>query len=318
MISVFEELGETSRRQILAELRSGAKSVNDLVQVTGLKQPNVSNHLSRMRLKGIVRFSKIGRQVYYSLASHEIETAVNAVLAVNRGCSEGISVCSLVDRFAHAAAQGDEAAAGQVLDEAFRLNAGMVDIYQDLLLGAMVKIRAWFEAGEIDPAQEHMASEVTLRMMSRTVQSTCPAKPNGRICVLGSAPRSWHVIPLRMAADIVRTAGWKALYLGPSVQIRCFVSAVQHNHPSLVVTNCCASEDNGPVLELIKELVTARTPDNPYVIALGGRAVSQNPDPFRKAGADLIIPTLRTFACEQLPAVDAAAIAATPASPLPN
>lgn len=305
MISVLEELGESSRRQILAELRTGAKSVNDLVRTTGLKQPNVSNHLSRMRNKGIVRFSKVGRQVYYNLASPEIETAVNAVLSVKIGCCEGKTVCPLVNRYAHAAVDGDEAAAGAVLDEAFRFNAGMVDIYQDLFLAAMLKVRNWIEAGEIDSAQEHMANEVTLRMMSRTVQSLCPAKPKGKTCVLGSAPDSWHVIPLRMAADILRMSGWRALYLGPSVRIKCFVSAVQHHRPDLVLTNCCASEDAEPVFGLLRELVSCRTADNPYVIGIGGGMVSRDPEPFRRAGADLIIPSLRAFGCEQLPALSA-------------
>lgn len=305
LISVLEELGESSRRQILSELRTGAKSVNDLVRCTGLKQPNVSNHLARMRSKGIVRFSKIGRQVYYNLASPEIETAVNAVLSVKTGCCEGKPVCPLVDCYAHAAVEGDEMAAGEVLDEAFRFNAGLVDIYQDLLLAAMSKVRTWIEAGEIDSGQEHMASEVTLRMMSRTVQSICPTKPIGKTCVLGSAPDSWHVIPLRMAADILRMSGWRALYLGPSVQIPCFIHAVRQNKPDLVVTNCCASEDAGPVLDLIRELVVARRTGHSYLIGIGGRVVKEGSERFIRAGADLVIPSLRTFACEQLPALSA-------------
>ncbi len=145
MLSLYEELRETSRRQILAELRGGARSVNDLVRVTGLRQSNVSNHLARMRTKGLVRFSKVGRNVYYNLASSEIEAAVTALLAIKMGCCEGKPICPLVDRFARAAADGDEVAASAVLDEAFRSNAGLVDIYQELMLPAIKKVRAWFE-----------------------------------------------------------------------------------------------------------------------------------------------------------------------------
>ena len=38
--------------------------VGDIVVATGLRQPNVSNHLSRMRASGVVKSSKVGREVF--------------------------------------------------------------------------------------------------------------------------------------------------------------------------------------------------------------------------------------------------------------
>ena len=61
-------LAERSRRALLENLRYGQKSVTELVNATQLKQPNVSNHLAKMRQQGIVRAERIGRQVYYSLS----------------------------------------------------------------------------------------------------------------------------------------------------------------------------------------------------------------------------------------------------------
>ncbi len=61
-------LAEPSRRALLENLRFGQKTVTELVQATQLKQPNVSNHLAKMRQQGIVRAERIGRQVYYSLS----------------------------------------------------------------------------------------------------------------------------------------------------------------------------------------------------------------------------------------------------------
>jgi methanogenic corrinoid protein MtbC1/DNA-binding transcriptional ArsR family regulator len=62
-------LAEPSRRALLENLRFGQKSVTELVNATQLKQPNVSNHLAKMRQQGIVRAERIGRQVYYSLST---------------------------------------------------------------------------------------------------------------------------------------------------------------------------------------------------------------------------------------------------------
>src|SRR5665213_3160620 len=80
MIHVYEELGEISRRQILGQLTSGPKNVSSIVQATGLKQPNVSNHLARMRGKGVISATKSGREVFYSFANAEIEAIVVAAI----------------------------------------------------------------------------------------------------------------------------------------------------------------------------------------------------------------------------------------------
>ena len=64
-----QALAEPSRRALLENLRFGEKTVTQLVEATALKQPNVSNHLAKMKQQGIVRSERIGRQVYYSLST---------------------------------------------------------------------------------------------------------------------------------------------------------------------------------------------------------------------------------------------------------
>ena len=79
-----QALAEPSRRALLEHLRFGSKTVTQLVEATGLKQPNVSNHLAKMREQGIVRAERLGRQVHYSLSTpfaeamlHMLEYAAN-------------------------------------------------------------------------------------------------------------------------------------------------------------------------------------------------------------------------------------------------
>ncbi|MCS6777355.1 MAG: metalloregulator ArsR/SmtB family transcription factor, partial [Chloroherpetonaceae bacterium] len=60
-------LAEPTRRAILENLRLGKKTVTELVRATRRKQPNLSNHLARMREQGLVSAERRGRQVYYSL-----------------------------------------------------------------------------------------------------------------------------------------------------------------------------------------------------------------------------------------------------------
>lgn len=63
------------RIEILDILRNGKKSVNELVQLTGFNQSNISQHLQVMREKGIVRTEKKGNHVFYTLANPKIAEA---------------------------------------------------------------------------------------------------------------------------------------------------------------------------------------------------------------------------------------------------
>lgn len=63
------------RVEILDILRNGRRSVNELVQLTGLNQSNISQHLKIMKDKGIVVTEKKGNFVYYNLANPLIAKA---------------------------------------------------------------------------------------------------------------------------------------------------------------------------------------------------------------------------------------------------
>ncbi len=67
--ALYQALSEPSRRAILKNLRFGSKSVSQIVAATNLKQPNVSNHLAKMKQQGIVGAERIGRCVHYFLAT---------------------------------------------------------------------------------------------------------------------------------------------------------------------------------------------------------------------------------------------------------
>jgi MerR family transcriptional regulator, light-induced transcriptional regulator len=84
-------LAEPSRRALLENLRFGPKTVSELVQATQLKQPNVSNHLAKMRLQGIVRAERMGRQVYYSLSMPFADVLMRMHEYVSNSVANGVA-----------------------------------------------------------------------------------------------------------------------------------------------------------------------------------------------------------------------------------
>jgi len=61
------EMAEASKRKIYRLLTAGEKTVGQLTQRLGLKQPTVSYHLKMMEEKGLVSSRKKGREVIYRI-----------------------------------------------------------------------------------------------------------------------------------------------------------------------------------------------------------------------------------------------------------
>ena len=70
---VFAVIAEGTRREILAALRAGDKSVGTLVQELEVSQPTVSKHLKVLREAGLVSMRAEGQKRYYSLQTAPLD-----------------------------------------------------------------------------------------------------------------------------------------------------------------------------------------------------------------------------------------------------
>ncbi len=84
----FNAVAEPRRRQILDALAGGERPVNDLVQVVGLTQPQVSKHLRVLREVGAVDVRDQGRQRLYRLNGHALKPIYDWVASYERLWSE--------------------------------------------------------------------------------------------------------------------------------------------------------------------------------------------------------------------------------------
>lgn len=65
------------RLKIIDELREGEKSVGELAEAMDLRQPNISQHLAKLREKNFVKTRKEGNSIYYSIANEKIFEAID-------------------------------------------------------------------------------------------------------------------------------------------------------------------------------------------------------------------------------------------------
>ncbi len=82
---ICKTLADANRIMILHELRSGERSVGQLVASLGLAQSNVSHHLAILRDKSIVLTRREATTIYYRLADERIGAACDLVRDILRG-----------------------------------------------------------------------------------------------------------------------------------------------------------------------------------------------------------------------------------------
>jgi ArsR family transcriptional regulator len=77
--TISKTLANPIRIAILHILKDGEKSVNELTDIIGVSQSNLSQHLALMRQIGIVKTRKQGTSIYYSVTNPKINEACDTV-----------------------------------------------------------------------------------------------------------------------------------------------------------------------------------------------------------------------------------------------
>jgi DNA-binding transcriptional ArsR family regulator len=90
---LFRGFSDASRLSILETLRDGPRSVGDIVDATGLSQPNTSNHLSCLLDCGLVSREQQGRRVIYQLAAEQVNSLLTQADDLLAGIASGVETC---------------------------------------------------------------------------------------------------------------------------------------------------------------------------------------------------------------------------------
>jgi DNA-binding transcriptional ArsR family regulator len=86
-------ISDPSRLAILEAVRFGRQTVSQIVEATGLGQPNVSNHLACLRGCGLVRAHPEGRYVYYALSDARVKALLVAIEELVACVGEEVGRC---------------------------------------------------------------------------------------------------------------------------------------------------------------------------------------------------------------------------------
>jgi DNA-binding transcriptional ArsR family regulator len=91
---LFRGFSDPSRLSILESLRNGAITVGEIVEATGLSQPNVSNHLGCLRDCGLVTAKQQGRYVFYEMSDERVGQLLNLADELLADVARGVYECT--------------------------------------------------------------------------------------------------------------------------------------------------------------------------------------------------------------------------------
>ena len=190
-----------------------------------------------------------------------------------------------VDRYLIGALNGDMRLVDDVVDDCYRASDNVLVVYFGLIATVQQRIGEMWHDGEIDIAQEHLSTEITLTQMERLRARIPIAEMNGFSVLVTTVEGEAHFIGARMIADLLQSVGWEVHYLGPETPRHSLVEYVDKKNIDLVLLSFTRDEALSELQETIGSL---RQFNSLMPVIVGGAASRLSEEQIRDSGADVI------------------------------
>lgn len=181
-------------------------------------------------------------------------------------------LAQLAGAYADALVAGDEIAAEIAVREAMDAELGTVEIDEKIIAPALWLIGELWERGTITIAEEHIATEITIRVLALQREAQRVKRGRGRYRVmLATPPGEAHVVALRMVENLVRESGYDVVMLGADVPAPAIATAAQLHEVDVLCLSATMPGRREAILTVIDEVRDAR-PSVP--VLLGGRGLT--------------------------------------------
>ena len=174
--------------------------------------------------------------------------------------------------YAEALLAGDEIAAEIAIREAMEAEVSTAEIDDEIIAPALWFIGELWERGEITVADEHIATEISLRVLAlqREAQRVANARADHRV-LLAAPSGELHVVALRMIGNLLRDAGYDVVMLGADVPAQALAASASRHQPDVICFSATMPGGGDKVLISIHE-VQQEWPAAGFVI--GGSGLS--------------------------------------------
>ena len=158
-------------------------------------------------------------------------------------------VSALGRAYVDALLSADQVATEIAIREAMDAGLGTAQIDDEIIAPALWHVGDLWERGEISVADEHVATEISIRVLALQREAQRVAQTRGDFRVLLAAPAGeQHVVALRMVDNLLRDAGYDVAMLGSDVPTEALAKLVNRRPPHVV---CLTSTMPGAAGEVL-------------------------------------------------------------------
>jgi excisionase family DNA binding protein len=186
---------------------------------------------------------------------------------------------ALVDRLV----AGDEAGAWTLMESALASGRTPPEVLLELIGAALRDIGMRWEQGQLSVADEHRASQVASRLISRIgARFARRGRQRGAVIVC-TPPGERHAAPVAMAADLLRWSGFAVVELGADTPADALGEAAERTPGLLAIGMACTTPSS---CASARRTITALRRTVPEVPVLVGGAAVTDAEHAVRLGAD--------------------------------
>lgn len=174
------------------------------------------------------------------------------------------------ERLASRLLAADASGAWSVVEAAESSGMAAQDVYLRMIVPAMREVGAAWHEGTISVAQEHAASQIATRLVSRLSARTARRGVSKGVVVLGTTAGELHSLPLMIAGELIRLAGFEVLDLGARLPPESFAEIVANQQRLVAVGISVTSRGQA---DEIRETIASIRSRTDVPVLLGGGAI---------------------------------------------
>ncbi|MFW6282217.1 MAG: cobalamin B12-binding domain-containing protein [bacterium] len=180
---------------------------------------------------------------------------------------------------------GDHLKADKFYKETINNREEARDFYEYVIKNTLYEVGSLWENGEISIAKEHMASSISSKILSNIYMDFLSDTTEKDKIIITSIANEFHEIGGRIIADSLEFAGWDVEYLGADTSIADLIKLLKELKPFALGLSISMMFNLENLINTIEKIKA--TPElKELKILVGGRVLNENPDLWKKTGAD--------------------------------
>jgi methanogenic corrinoid protein MtbC1 len=191
---------------------------------------------------------------------------------------------SLMQAFLQQVIAGDLHVASRTIRETAEVGMPLADLFEQVLVPALVEVGNRWATGEILVAQEKEISELVRELVVELSLRHARPLEGQPSFVAGCVAGEKHELGLRMICGLLRARGCTVHFLGADVDTRFLLQSVELRHPDALLLSARAAESLPAIRDAIEQVGDIPEGDRPCVI-VGGHVVVDHGGTIESWGA---------------------------------